>query len=340
MPENLPPPPPSRSGWPWTEIDLPLPPTRLDGSAWPRISVVTPSFNQADYLEETIRSVLAQNYPNTELIIIDGGSTDESVDVIRKYEEWISYWISEKDDGQSHAINKGFRRSTGRWTGWQNSDDTYASGTFAAVAQADSRYPNADIFYGSTWLTDSDNTNGKLASVHQDFSLEDMIPLPFVFNQSTFFKQTIFDHGFYIDPCKRHMMDYDFIWRLALSGFRFQYADGIAGCFRQQPLSKTANQSDIGCREFLEIYTYLYHHNRFPRFLRPRVVEGFRGQIINDWAHHRYDELISNTHKIIQVVGWRSLRAGLLLRYCAARFLRKPTDALRIAYNRRPQKTK
>jgi glycosyltransferase involved in cell wall biosynthesis len=336
----LPPPPPNRFGWPWTEIDPPLSPVRLDGSPWPRISVVTPSFNQADYLEETIRSVLGQNYPNTELIIIDGGSTDASIDIIHKYEEWISYWVSEEDDGQSHAINRGFRRSTGRWVGWQNSDDTYASKTFAAVGQADLMYPEADILYGETWLTDSDNANGKLADVHREFNLENMIPFPIIFNQSTFFKQEVFDHGFFIDSCKRHMMDYDFIWRLALAGFRFQYAGGIVGHFRQQPLSKTANQSDIGCHEFLEIYTYLYHHNRFPQFLRPRAIEGFRSQIINDWAHRRYDKLIINTHKIVEVMGWRSLSAEIVGRYCAARFLRRPTESLRSVYSRKLRKAK
>src|SRR5262245_50300660 len=107
---ELPPPPSGKTGWPWTDETPPLPSTQPDGSPWPRISIVTPSYNQSEFIEETIRSVLLQGYPDLEYIIIDGGSTDQSLDIIRKYARWLAYWISEKDRGQSHAINKGFER--------------------------------------------------------------------------------------------------------------------------------------------------------------------------------------------------------------------------------------
>ena len=93
------------------------------GDFYPKISIVTPSFNQGQYLEETINSVLSQNYPNLEYIIIDGGSTDNSVEIIKKYQEYLSYWVSEKDNGQAHAINKGLQYCTGEIFNWLNSDD-------------------------------------------------------------------------------------------------------------------------------------------------------------------------------------------------------------------------
>jgi glycosyltransferase involved in cell wall biosynthesis len=133
---DLPPPPFGKSGWPWTAEIRALPPKRPDGSLWPRISIVTPTYNQGQFIEETIRSVLLQGYPDLEYIIIDGGSTDRSVEVITKYEPWLDYWVSEQDRGQSHAINKGFCRSTGLLLGWLNSDDVLLPSALVTVATA------------------------------------------------------------------------------------------------------------------------------------------------------------------------------------------------------------
>ena len=131
----LPPPPPGKSGWPWTEEGERLPDAMPDGRPWPRITIVTPSYNQADYLEETLRSVLLQSYPNLEYIVIDGGSSDGSVAILRRYGPWLSHWASEPDRGQSHAINKGFARATGDIFAWLNSDDVYYPGALRMAAE-------------------------------------------------------------------------------------------------------------------------------------------------------------------------------------------------------------
>ena len=120
----------------------------LDISGWPRITIVTPSYNQGRFLEETILSVINQNYPNLEYFIVDGGSTDNSIDIIKKYEDRIDWWVSEKDEGQSDAIDKGFKRATGQLIGWLNSDDVYFPGALKEVGRAYIACPSASIYTG------------------------------------------------------------------------------------------------------------------------------------------------------------------------------------------------
>jgi glycosyltransferase involved in cell wall biosynthesis len=128
-----------------------------DGSPWPRVSIVTPSYNQGQFIEETIRSVLLQGYPNLKYIIIDGGSTDDSVEIIGKYEPWLAYWVSEKDKGQSHAINKGWAHSTGDILAWLNSDDLYLPGAIGRAVEALWQNPeNAMVYSDGVWI---DETN-------------------------------------------------------------------------------------------------------------------------------------------------------------------------------------
>jgi glycosyltransferase involved in cell wall biosynthesis len=121
-----------KNGWPWTEETDPV--LYQSKQHWPKITIVTPSYNQGIFLEETIRSVLLQNYPNLEYILLDAGSSDRSVEIIKKYEPWLSYWISKKDRGQSHAINQGLALATGEFWQWINSDDRYFSDAFYQVA--------------------------------------------------------------------------------------------------------------------------------------------------------------------------------------------------------------
>jgi glycosyltransferase involved in cell wall biosynthesis len=156
--EELPPPPAGKTGWPWT-VGSP----RCNIEKPPRISIVTPSFNQGQFLEETIRSVLLQNYPDLEYLIIDGGSRDESVAIIRRYERWLSYWVSEPDAGQSAAINKGWQRATGDILAYLNADDTYCPNALAAVAAA----PTAGLLYGNCYVIDDQSRRVRRRALRQ-----------------------------------------------------------------------------------------------------------------------------------------------------------------------------
>src|SRR5258708_33872657 len=137
-----------RYGWPWTTKSKPLPNLTKNGHPWPRISIVTPSYNQGQFLEETLRSVLLQGYPNLEYIIMDGGSSDNSAEIIEKYAPQLAYWESKPDSGQTHAINKGLKRSTGTIMGWLNSDDILLPKSLCRIAETFSAQPSTMIATG------------------------------------------------------------------------------------------------------------------------------------------------------------------------------------------------
>jgi glycosyltransferase involved in cell wall biosynthesis len=135
----------NKIGWPWdVENSIDTNSSSID-LEYPKITVLTPNYNYGHYLEETIRSVLLQGYPNLEYIIIDGGSTDNSIEIIKKYEPWLTYWVSETDRGQTHAINKGLEKATGEIFNWINSDDVLMPGALFAIAQG---MQNSDAFVG------------------------------------------------------------------------------------------------------------------------------------------------------------------------------------------------
>jgi len=144
--------------WPWTIKSKTFPPTMPDGRAWPKISIVTPSFNQGKFIEETIRSVLLQGYPNLEYFIMDGGSTDDSIEIIKKYEAYLTFWVSEKDNGQADAVYRGFEKATGDIIAWINSDDYYLPDSFKKVAIEMAKNPANEVVIGGIQFI---NKNGK-----------------------------------------------------------------------------------------------------------------------------------------------------------------------------------
>jgi glycosyltransferase involved in cell wall biosynthesis len=161
---QLPPPPPGRTGWPWT-VETAMP-ADLATTQWPRITIVMPSYQQASFVEETVRSVLLQNYPNLEFIVNDGGSKDGSAEIISRYAPFLTHFESGPDGGQGAAINKGFDRATGEIMGWINSDDFYLPGALFAVARRFLQN-DADIVYGDALNLHEDD--GRILEYWQGF---------------------------------------------------------------------------------------------------------------------------------------------------------------------------
>ena len=179
----------------------------------PKISVVTPSYNQAQFLEEAILSVIDQNYPNLEYIIIDGGSTDGSVDIVRKYEKKLAYWVSEPDRGQSHALNKGIAHATGDILFWLNADDVCLPGAFSTVIKAFNRKTMPRIVVGYAYIIDDQGK--KCGEFKSKFtSWEDYATRKNMIRQiSTFFDRKLFDELGGLDESLNWPMDTDLLLR-------------------------------------------------------------------------------------------------------------------------------
>lgn len=181
------------------------------------VSIVTPSFNQAAYLEQTIQSVLGQDYPRLEYIVIDGASTDNSVEIIKKYEDRLAYWISEKDSGQAEAINKGFAMAKGEILAWLNSDDYYLPGTVSAAVRVFQENSDVVLIYGDMLAVDGE---GQTINVlrYKQLSLEDLLCFQIIGQPSVFFRRAAFEKTGALETTFHFMLDHQLWIRLAQQG--------------------------------------------------------------------------------------------------------------------------
>ncbi|MEP0923567.1 glycosyltransferase family 2 protein [Leptolyngbya sp. ST-U4] len=230
----------------------------LESNRYPRISIVTPSYNQGDFIEETIQSVLSQNYPNLEYIIIDGGSTDNSVEIIKQYESQVSYWVSECDRGQTHAINKGIARATGDILAYLNSDDYYLPGTLFKVAEYFRQFPQTDLLHGRCrYVNEQGEKIGEQFANIQSFS--EIIDLWGIWWQErqfvqpeVFWSRRITEQIGHFREDLHYVMDYEYWCRILKAGGVVGRLDAELTCFRFTSTQKS-NHSEAVADELLQV---------------------------------------------------------------------------------------
>jgi len=241
---------------PWEENELPVPKADV---IYPKVSIVTPSFNQGLFIEQTIRSLLLQNYPDLELIIIDGGSTDQTVEIIRKYEKWISFWVSEKDEGQSDALNKGLKKCSGRVFNWLNSDDYLESGALLEVGELYSHNPNASMICGYCNIFEGEKVLYKYQT-QVAISLEKTL-IDNKYNQpSSFYNLDKLRKVLPVETGLRYCMDLDLWYRFfSIWGIDdFVFSNSVYSYFRCHPDSKSLSETENFMAEIRSLFFSIF----------------------------------------------------------------------------------
>jgi glycosyltransferase involved in cell wall biosynthesis len=246
---------------------------------YPKISIITPSYNQAKYLERTILSVLNQNYPNLEYIIIDGGSTDGSKEIIKKYEKYLKYWISEKDNGQTDALNKGFAKSSGEILAWLNSDDVYLPGTLFKIANLFAENKFTDVVYGNMYIIDAFNkiigerrlipwipVISKLGTLYGGYG---------VYQPSSFWKRKLHFKVGGLDTEFKFCMDNELQIKFVLANAKFKFVDEFLTAFRVHEDSKTVTLQEIQANEIKTAYKK-HDINRSMTFIYSKIFSLFK----------------------------------------------------------------
>lgn len=211
------------------------------------VSIVTPSFNQAAYLERTLRSVLGQDHTPLEYTVVDGGSTDGSQEIIRRYADRLAWWVSEQDSGQAEAVNKGMRRAQGEIVAWLNSDDVYLPGAVAGAVRAFAARPQAVMVYGNTRAIDEhDQTLNVLR--YRQLTLEDLLRYQIIGQPAVFMRRTAFEIAGGLDPSYHFMLDHQLWIKIALQG-EIVHVDEEWAAGRYHPQAKNRAQATGFARE-------------------------------------------------------------------------------------------
>lgn len=241
----------------------------------PFVSIVTPSYNSMPYLEENIRSVLNQSYPDIEHIIIDGGSTDGSIDILKSYSHLN--WVSEKDNGQSHALNKGFRRATGEIIGWLNSDDTYNPGAIESTVVFFYENPDIDLLFTDINIIDG---NSKIIGLSKggEFDLQRILTFNMIKQPSLFMRRNVIDELSGVNEELHYVMDQELWLRAGIKGFKFFYLkEAEFANFRLIPGTKSFESATLFNTEWHNVVTNYLTQPCF-HFLNPAEKKRIKNQ--------------------------------------------------------------
>ena len=236
---DLPPPPAGKIGWPWTDSG------QDDGAPvlanWPRISIVTPSYNQGRFLEQAIRSVLLQNYPNLEYIVIDGRSTDDASSILQKYADFLSYSRSVPDDGQADALSQGFQMASGEILAWINADDYYEPHAFKRIARFFNEHPGTVFVNGDVNLVNEDGAFiRKIYAMRPNHFFAANLGQHGWPQQGCFWRRTAYDAVGGVNAGYQFCIDLDLFTRLVEFGNGRRFSGSAIANFRVHPASKTA----------------------------------------------------------------------------------------------------
>jgi glycosyltransferase involved in cell wall biosynthesis len=227
----------------------------INCSTWPRITIITPSYNQGEYIEETILSVLNQGYPNLEYFIVDGGSNDNTLEIIKKYENVLDWWVSEPDRGQSHAINKGLHRATGDLINWINSDDLLFPGALKRIAEAYKTQINKPhLIVGANARISEDGRILRVTSPPSTRAISIRSLMIMIGQQSSFFTKTALELAGFLREDLHAIMDYEFYYRILKRGGSIVRVRELIGAIRNHNKAKGFNQGDLWEREIPTYY--------------------------------------------------------------------------------------
>jgi glycosyltransferase involved in cell wall biosynthesis len=221
----------------------------------PRITIVTPSYQQAEFLEQTIQSVLSQNIDGLEYLIADGGSKDGSVDIIRKYESHLAWWVSEKDNGQSDAVNKGLQHASGEIIGWINSDDYFLPGTLEYVLGYFESHPEIGMIYGDLLAVDEHGNSINLIR-YDDWGLLDLMRFEIIGQPSVFFRRHVLEQSGLLDVSFDLLMDHHF-WLKMASVTQIKYVPKTLAAARYHSKAKNMSKGALYAEDTFRIVDWM-----------------------------------------------------------------------------------